>query len=304
MHTQASENTGLRLGRLLQLLLKSILFCLAALLTLILGFSLSEVLLWRQLWARRARGITTVNGRWSRAVIYLSGISHFAKSDLLPHQPGMLRQAAQLVRAERITSITFPYERVTPQQFAPFDLWRRLGYSETPSFAYPLRNFWQVTLSSSFPRWYGRPVARCIANHLGEAHEDALLVVIGNSTGASLILSAAPFLRQRWPTLRIVAITCGGVYGANPGLDQVAEFHQLVGSRDSVALKVGELLPGRRWRTRSIGRALRQGRYHETIIGEQGHAGRDGYFGDRYHQATTNAILGILGKYESANHLA
>ncbi len=265
---------------------------------LILAYPLVEILIWRQLWLRRLRTThssvsTSSASDWSTALIYLSGISHFASPDLLRQQVTLFNELETELKPDRVIKVAFPYEAETAKEFHRFDLWRRLGWKSTPTIIFSLRNFEQAALANIFPNWYGKAVAECIAARLGNASAPKKLIVIGNSAGGSILLSAAPFLRQRWQTLQITAILCGGVYGSNRGFDHVAQFHQLLGSRDHWVDFGISITPSRRWEKGAIVKAKAEGRYHEHLIGDMAHFGTEGYYSDKYIGVTSAAISTI-----------
>lgn len=271
------------------------------LLIVLLGYPLAEILIWRHLWLRRLKSNQSKipnpesqTADWSTAIIYLSGISHFASPDLLRQQVMMLNDLAKAIKPDRILTIAFPYEAETAQEFERFDLWKRLGWQSTPTIIFSLRNFEQAALANIFPNWYGKAVAECIAARLGNATAPQKLIVIGNSAGGSIILSAAPYLRKRWHTLRITAILCGGVYGSSQGFEAVDQFHQLLGSRDHWVDFGISITPSRRWERGAIVKAREEGRYHEHLIGDMGHFGTEGYYSDKYVQATSEYVLSLL----------
>ncbi|MFN8444966.1 MAG: hypothetical protein U0175_29540 [Caldilineaceae bacterium] len=264
---------------------------------LLLAYPLVEILIWRRLWLRRLRqSAHQSHTNWSTAVIYLSGISHFASPDLLRQQVTMLKQVAKVAKPERMLTVAFPYEAETAKEFQRYDLWRRLGWKSTPLIIFSLRNFEQAALANMFPNWYGRVVADCIAARLGDSNKAQRLIVIGNSAGGSILLSAAPFLCERWPGLKITAIMCGGVYGSSKGFESVERFHQLLGSRDGWVDFGISITPSRRWPRGPLPKAQAEGRYQEHQIGDMGHFGTEGYYSDKYVQVTSRYIASLLSE--------
>ncbi len=272
---------------------------------LLLGYIILEIVIWRWLWLRRLTSepdyqirnpqsaIQTDSG-WSSALFYLSGLSHFSSPDLLTQQVMMLHAAAGACAPDRMLILAFPYETETAKEFLRYDLWRRLGYKTTPLVIFSLRNFLQAVLANLLPRWYGRAVAECIAQRLGFTVDQQRLVVIGNSAGGAILLSAVPFLRQRWPNLRITAIMAGGVFGSSKGFSYVEQFHQLLGTRDSWVDFGISITPSRRREGGPLLRAKEEGRYHEHMIGDMAHFGTEGYYGDKYISTTSGFIASLL----------
>jgi len=277
-----------------------LLAALVMILLVMLGYPLLEVLLWRHLWLRQLsqasetdrQGIAAAD-EWSSALLYLSGISDFASVDLLPQQTILLHQAALAINPDRCLTHAFPYDSEIAQTFQRFDLWPRLGFTATPLWIWSLRNFWQAWLASWLPNWYGAAVARCFVHQLGAATSPRQLVVIGNSAGAPILLSAAPHLRQAWPSIRMTAIICGGVLGESRGFAEFDRFHQLVGTQDPWP-KLATLVFPRRQLTGAWQRASDTKRYQQHPIGAMTHFGPDGYYGDTYVGTTSEFIVSLL----------
>ncbi len=261
----------------------------------LLLYPLLEVLIWRWLWLRQLSASAAVDPMqtWSTGLLYLSGISHFASAELLPQQITLLEQAASVVQPDRMLTLAFPYEPQVAQAFRPFDLWRHLGFGETPLLICSMRNFWQAWLASWLPNWYGAPVARCLQQCLGPATSPQRLVVIGNSTGGALLLSAAADLRQAWPTLQITAILCGGVLGESRGFAEINAFHQLLGEQDSWPQLATLIFPKRQpngaWR-----QAEQERRYQTHNLGDMAHFGPNGYYSDKHIDQTSALITALL----------
>lgn len=261
----------------------------------LLFYPLLELLIWRWLWLRQlSSSPASAHGQeWSTGLLYLSGISHFASAELLPQQIILLEQAATVIQPDRMLTLAFPYDPQVAQAFRPFDLWRQLGFGETPLLICSLRNFWQAWLASWLPNWYGAPVARCLQQCLGPANSPQRLVVIGNSTGGALLLSAAVYLRQTWPTLPITAILCGGVLGESDGFAEIKAFHQLLGQQDPWPHLATLIFPKRQpngaWQ-----QAEREGRYQTHALGDMAHFGPNGYYSDKHIDQTSALITALL----------
>ncbi|MFN8486916.1 MAG: hypothetical protein U0350_04935 [Caldilineaceae bacterium] len=264
----------------------------------VLFYPLLELLIWRWLWLQQLSAplCTDPEQSWSTGLLYLSGISHFANTELLSQQIILLEQAATVIRPDRILTLAFPYEPQAAQAFRRFDLWLHLGFKNTPLLICSVRNFWQAWLASWWPNWYGASVARCIQQQLGPATSPRRLVVIGNSAGGALWLNAAPHLRQVWPTLQITAILCGGVFGESRGFAEVQAFHQLLGNQDPWPRWATLLFPKRHpngaWR-----QAEQERRYQTHTLGDMAHFGPNGYYSDK-HIAQTSALITTLLKAE------
>lgn len=261
----------------------------------LLLYPLFEALIWRWLWLRQLSASPAVEPvqTWSTGLLYLSGISHFASAELLPQQVTLLEQAATVIQPDRMLTLAFPYEPQVAQIFRRFDLWLRLDFANTPLLICSMRNFWQAWLASWLPNWYGAPLARCLQQCLGPAKSPQRLVVIGNSTGGALLLSAAPYLRQTWPTLRITAILCGGVLGESRGFAEIATFHQLLGNQDPWPQWATLIFPKRQpngaWQ-----QAEQERRYQTYRLGDIAHFGPNGYYGDKHIDQTSALIVALL----------
>lgn len=269
-------------------------------LLVMLVYPLLEVLLWRRLWLRRLSQVSEAGpqgsaaaNEWSSALLYLSGISDFTSVDLLPQQTLLLAQTAKVINPDRCLPRAFPYDPAIARAFQRFDLWPRLGFTVTPLWIWSLRNFWQAWLASWLPRWYGAAVARCFVHQLGVATSPRQLVVIGNSAGAAILLSAAPHLRKAWPSLHMTAIICGGVLGESAGFAALDAFHQLLGTQDPWP-KLATLIFPRRQLTGAWQQASDAQRYQQHQIGPMTHFGSDGYYGDKYVGTTSEFMVALL----------
>lgn len=241
------------------------------LITVALGGTLGETLGWWFIWNRHSSQVEHPKASWNKAIVFLTGISDYAVQSLQSEQIEFVQEIAKKWAVDTIVIEPFPYDRLTAQTFARFEIWRHLGFKEPPLWAISLHNFWQTVLITGLERMYGDAVARCIINRIGlpTASESTLLFICG-STGASLALAAAPKLKER-SQMRLTIISYGGVFRSSPGLDCVERFYHLIGEKDSWA-KLGEFIfPGRWLRRGALERARQELRFSVHYTGKHKH---------------------------------
>ena len=264
--------------------------------------TLGETLAWWYIWAKQSRQSVPRQNSWRRAIIFLTGVSDYAVEMLQPEQIDLLGSLGRHYAADLILAEPFPYERMTAQKFARFDLWRRLGLKELPVWVWSLHNFWQTLLVIYFERAYGAALARCLVNRIGlpPAESNNTLLFICGSAGAALALAAAPYLKERLPA-RIVMIAYGGVFGSARGFEAVDTCCQLVGENDGWARLAGAAFPGRWLIGGPCARARAENRFRVYPIGPHAHFGPKGYLGQvflesegkNYRDLTLKAIMAL-----------
>lgn len=241
------------------------------------GWPLLETLWWWRLWQRHAQlQRPTWAEDWQFAVFFLTGINDYAAGTLEPDQTRFLAALRECCQADLFVNAAFPYEQQTAAAFRPVDLSRRLGFAEPPLWLFSLRNFWQAVLATWFDRAYGRAVAACIGQRLGNVTPSAhrTLLLICGSTGAAMALAASPYLKQQTGAhIRIIAL--GGVWGGVRGWNSIDEFHQLLGTRDWWARLARWCWPGCWLPFRHFKRAAPKFRVHTS--GPHKHYGPHGY---------------------------
>jgi hypothetical protein len=260
--------------------------CLLAILTL-LAATLFDTLRW----IMHGRNILPVKcprpKPWRRGLIYLSGASDFSANMLLPNQHRLFSAVASIWNPCASVAKPFPYrvDRTTvdhshlaAQQWRPHSI---------PVLIYSLRNFWQFVLATLLAPWYGRWVAQRISAALGPPlTPEPELLVVGNSTGAALILAALPSLRHRWPEVQIHVLMYGGAFVRIPAEPNLSSFHQVIGAEDRWARAtvwlpglIAQMSPGQHYTN-----AVRKLVYHH--LAHTTHHGDRGYFSDLYIDAT------------------
>lgn len=251
---------------------------LIGLITASLLLTLGETLLWCYIWMGESWQAAPSQGAWNRAIVFITGISDYSAATLTPVQREFLQKLDRQFASDIMLAEPFPYDNLTPPKFARFDIWRYLGYQEPPLWVISLHNFWQTLLAVCWEKHYGNAVARCLINQLGlPKSPDRILVFICGSAGASLVLAAAPMLKERLQA-RLFIISYGGVFGASPGFHLVDGFYHLIGTKDNWT-KLGEMVfPGRRLPWGALSRAKQENRFSIHYTGEHTHMG---YLSDR-----------------------
>ena len=274
---------------------------LLAVVTIVLGVTLGETLLWWYVWNKYSSRRERFGNYWHNAIVFLTGISDYANPDLSREQIDFLQEIGKQYPVDIIVAEPFPYEAFTPKQFALFEIWRYLGFQEPPLWVISLHNFWQTALTVCFEKVYGNAVARCIINRIGLPKSDnSSLIFICGSTGANLILAAAPTLKQQLRS-HLIIISYGGVFRSSKGFDLVDKFYHLIGQKDIWA-KLGEIVfPGRLFSWGYFNKAKQENRFSIHYTGEHEHLN---YLSNKlpesqsesYRELTLNIVMSVLLK--------
>ena len=265
------------------------------LVSLALLWTFAETLLWWYLWHKSVNSITASPKSWQNAVVFLTGISNYAITDLAAEQKYFLQELGKQINVDIIIEEPFPYETSTAREFSRFQIWQYLGDRELPLWLISLYNFWQTALVTVVETSYGNAIARCIINRLGlPASPNSNLWLICGSIGAGLALAAAPKLQAQLQ-VNLIIVAYGGVFKASTGFDRVERFYHLTGSNDNWA-KLGKLMfPGRWFPVGALRRSIAD---HRFLIQSTGNHQHLEYLSDRlsiisdttYRNLTLNII--------------
>jgi hypothetical protein len=282
-----------------------VVWILVGLVSITLLGTLAETLIWWYLWNQHSDSAVSRQGSWKNAIVFLTGISDYAAKTLQTEQIEFLRKVGEQFPVDRIIAEPFPYEQLTAQTFSKFEIWRKFGFNEPPLWVISLHNFWQNVLVTGLEKTYGNAVTRCIINRLGfPVSADGTLLFICGSTGASLVLAAAPKLRKELQ-VSLIIIAYGGVFRASSGFDYVERFYHLIGENDAW-VKLGQVVfPGRYLPIGALERAIKENRFSVQYTGNHKHME---YLSDResatqaktYRELTLNAITKLSFWYERA----
>jgi hypothetical protein len=250
-----------------------------------LMIALFETILWWYKWNKQSYQIMPSPTYWTKAIVFITGISDYTATTLQPEQISFLDDIVSRYPVDIVLAEPFPYESSTAQKFARFDIWRNLGFKESPVWVWALHNFWQTALTIWFKKAYGAAVARCIINRIGLPKPDnnSTLIFICGSAGAAIALAAAPMLNELLQ-VRLIILSYGGVFGSSPGFDSVANFYQLIGEKDNWAKLGAIVFPGRWLPIGAFSRAKKSNRYSVHYTGSHTHFGLEGYLSDRSAQ--------------------
>lgn len=271
---------------------------LSGLLTVALLGTLGETLWWWYIWHRHSCQASSPQSSWTKAIVFLTGISDYASVTLQAEQTDFLQQIGDRYPVDVLLKQPFPYEYLTAQKFARFEIWRHLGFNEHPLWTTSLHNFWQTILATWFEKAYGAGVGRCIINRIGlplTPHNSTLVLICG-SAGAAYALAAAPTLKLL--QIRVIIITYGGVFSSAAGFDSVDKFYQLISEKDQWA-RLGNMALFRLGLFRgALEKAKQENRFSLHYIGKHKHME---YLSDRslepngktYRELTLDAMLSL-----------
>lgn len=263
-------------------------FILIGLAVLFLSVTLFETILWWYKWNKQPYQVMPSPNCWTKAIVFITGISDYTATTLQPEQISFLDDIVSRYPVDIVLAEPFPYEPLTAQNFARFDIWKSLGFKESPVWVWALHNFWQTVLTVLFKKAYGAAVARRIINKIGlpKPHNNSTLMFICGSAGAAIALAAAPMLKDVLQ-VRLIIVSYGGVFGSSPGFDTVENFYQLIGEKDNWA-KLGAIVFLGRWLPiGAFSRAKKSNRYSVHYTGSHTHFGLEGYLSDRSAQPNT-----------------
>lgn len=253
-------------------------------------------------------------------VVYLSGIAAFDDDQLPRAERPVLHRLERTFGDLRVVGSIYPYAvdnrgLVDDRPSAPLWRWfegrRGSRWLGLLSLAVNVRNVYQVLVSAD-PRYgpvFSAGIAQTLWRQLHEAGyrttSGARVVLLGWSGGAQIAAGAAWYLGAAGA--RVTLLSLGGIFSADPGLDQCERIVHLVGSRDWQCRLLGPLaFPGRRrWARHSAwGRALADGRAEVVDVGPMKHVGRGSYLsgaklpdGRRCTRATSEAIADALRRH-------
>ncbi len=278
-----------------------VIWLLLAVVTVALIGTLGETLLWCFIWHKYSYRVEISQNNWNKAIVFLTGISDYANPNLQPEQIAFLQDIGKQYPVDLIVAEPFPYEEFTPNKFKLFEIWRYLGFREPPLWVISLHNFWQTVLTVCFEQAYGNAVARCIINRIGlPKSSNTTLIFICGSTGANLVLAAAPILKQRLQS-RLIIISYGGVFRSAKGFDFVDNFYHLIGQKD-IWTKLGEIVfPGRLFSWGYFERAKQENRFSVRYTGEHEHltylsSKLPKFQMESYRELTLNTVMSVLSK--------
>lgn len=271
---------------------------LLGLLTVALLGTLCETLWWWYLWHRQSYQASPSQSYWTKAIVFLTGISDYASITLQAEQTDFLQQIGDRCPVDMLLKQPFPYEYLTAQKFDRFEIWRHLGFKEPPLWTTSLHNFWQIILATWFEKAYGAGVGRCIINQIGLplTPHNSTLVLICESAGAAYAIAAAPTLKLL--QVRIIIIAYGGVFSSTQGFDFVDKFYQLTSEKDQWA-KLGNMaLLGLGLFGGALEKAKQENRFNLHYIGKHKHME---YLSDHslepngktYRELTLDAMLSL-----------
>lgn len=244
----------------------------------LLGVTLAETIFWWHIWNQQSKLVKFSETAWTKAIVFLTGISDYAAESLQLEQIEFLMEIENRHPTDIMVAEPFPYQKSIPQQFIKFEIWRYFGFQEPPLWWISLHNFWQTALAVGCEKAYGAGIARCIINRIGLTRSpNSRLIIVCGSAGAMLALAAAPMLKE-YLRSRITIVSYGGVFRSSVGFDFVDNFYHLLGEKDSWA-KIGEIVfPGRLFSLGSYAKAKRENRFSWHYTGKHEHLG---YLSDR-----------------------
>jgi len=248
--------------------------------------------------------------------VYLSGVGVISGDELSAREQAFVRGLEDEVPGLVVVDDVFPYSvdnRGLTQRTTMW-LWRRLdrmrrrwAFNPLP-FLIQLRNVSQVLVSAD--RRYGptqsiglaQEIWRSLQRHGYRPGSGVPVTIVGYSGGGQMGLGAGWFLAGLGIPVSLISI--GGVFGDDPGLDRLNHVWDLYGSKDTLRWLGPIAFPGR-WPTAPLscwGRAKREGRVTQTVIGAMKHDGPEAYFGRRgkgsdgriYADVTRQAVAEIL----------
>ncbi len=257
--------------------------------------TLGETLWWWYTWHKQSYQASPTHGYWTKAVVFLTGISNYASVTLQAEQIEFLQAISDRYPVDMLLKQPFPYEDLTAEKFAQ---WRCLGLNEPSIWITSLHNFWQTILLTWFEKTYGAGVGRCIINRIGlplTPHNSTLILICG-SAGAAYAVAAAPTLKLL--KVRIIIVAYGGVFGSAKGFDSVDQFFQLTSEKDEWA-RLGNLaLIGLGLFKGALRKAQQENRFSLHYIGKHKHmeylSNRDDELnGKTYRDLTLDATLSL-----------
>ena len=248
-------------------------------------------------------------------VVYLSGVGTVG-GELSRRERAWIDRLRERVPDVRVVDDVFPYavnnrgllQRTTAWLWSTLDGWRRGRWPLLLPLLIELRNIAQVLVSAD-PRYgptfnigLAQEIWRSLQRQGYAPGSGVRVTLIGFSGGAQMALGAGWFLDRLGVPVALVSV--GGIFGDDPGLDRMGHVWHLVGSRDRLRHLGTVAFPGR-WPTAPLspyGRARRDGRLTEHVVGTMHHAGAAGYLGRRHFgpdgrsnaETTLDAVVALL----------
>src|SRR5919199_1099571 len=94
--------------------------------------TLIETIFWWFNWNKQSCQTIPSPNYWTKAIVFITGISDYAATTLQPEQISFLDDIVNQYPVDIVLTEPFPYEPLTAQNFAKFDIWRNLGFKESP----------------------------------------------------------------------------------------------------------------------------------------------------------------------------
>lgn len=199
-------------------------------LVLLMAIPLLEVVRWWRLWHKNILTLPQKES-WSRALVFLTGISDFSDSHLSTQQKSFVAKLQVLLNTDLNLVKPFPYDSSICERYAKVNIAQRLFGYPLPMWVCSLHNFWQAALAVTLKKCYGRSVARCLQASLGNLESSQTIFFVCGSAGAAIALASIPYLTEN-TTPKIVIISYGGIFCFHRGNLQVMHHFQFVGDKD------------------------------------------------------------------------
>ncbi|BBM82080.1 hypothetical protein [Candidatus Uabimicrobium amorphum] len=197
---------------------------------LALAIPLIETLRWWRLWHNNIPKQPHTQ-QWSRALVFLTGISDFSDPELSTEQKYFVEKLPSLLKTDLNIATPFPYNSDICKRYTQINMVRRLFGTPLPMWVCSLHNFWQTALAVLWKRRYGKSVARCLRTTLGEIESQHTIFFVCGSAGAAIALAAIPDLVED-SNANIVIISYGGIFCFHKGSLYVTRHLQFVGEKD------------------------------------------------------------------------
>lgn len=249
-------------------------------------------------------------------LVYLSGVGVLGGDGLSRRELAWLDSVAEAMPETTVIADVFPYavdnrgllQRATVWLWGRLDRMRRRTSINPLPMLINLRNISKVLVSAD-PRYgptqsigLAQEIWLSLQRHGYRPGSGVSVTLVGFSGGAQMALGSGWFLAGLGIPVSLISI--GGIYGDDPGLDRMAHVWNLGGSRDRLRHLGTIVFPGR-WATAPLstwGRARREGRISDAVIGPMRHDGGQAYFGRSvrvedgrsYAEVTRDAVVGIV----------
>ena len=242
-------------------------------LVILVAIPLIEVVRWWRLW-HKSVCMLPQKQPWSRALVFLTGISDFSDPHLSVRQKSFVAKLQPLLNTDLNLATPFPYNSNICEQYTKINIVQRLFGSPLPMWVCSLHNFWQTVLSILLKKRYGHSVARCLQASLGDCNSSQTIFFVCGSAGAAIALAAIPYLTEN-TTPKIVVISYGGIFCFHRGSLKVTHHFQFVGEKDVwVRMWCFVMWP---WQNKFHKVTVRDHRYSFHCSGPHYHFGEHGY---------------------------